>query len=861
MTFLVVLFLIAASPENCCTSDKQPLREVLREIEEDTGFRILYRDAVVAGKTVDYRAGSNWQNTLLSELNRLQLDASIDNERKQIVIFRKPEQNGSKGILKGYIIDAKTGEGLPFANVMWMNEQGERNGTQTDLQGRFHFTISETGVLRVTVSYVGYHKRELSIEFGKSNQFEELAIRLTPSSYEISEIIVTGTMNRGVSDSIYSGLLDVGTFSPLGESNTIRMLQMLPAVNQGSSLMDGAYVRGSNSDALQVMLDGTVIYNHSHLFGLIDSFNADVIRTGSFYYDVTPARYQGPPGGTLSLITKTGSLYDFGGSAGVSNSVIRGSLEGPLVKGRASWLFAGRYSVLDAVDPFKSSDMISWGLNINRKNSLPNDSELLNDRIVIPGDYSVQFYDLHGKLFFEGDNDSRWTLSGYFGGDKTDQLTDRIIRASPDQQIRRFDRQTFETGNEWGNYSTNLSYYSSLDDLVTLTIQGGYSYYFTGFLKEDFIYQRPGSNNGDQQLFINDFENESELNHGYFSGEMQFRQLKLGASLNLYGVSYLERSINRPEFFQRSTPVMPELYSDFEFNFRDLVKGESGLRLHYFSDGGYLNASPRMKFNILPNRTVSFSLGYSRSYQYLYRLSFYNLTTADIWISATEDQKPASADHLSAGIYFKPWSSALFQVEGYMKWQQNQRFHEINIQSLEGPFEGRPWFFDNEGYSRGIEFLFRQPFGRVDLTQTYTYSISELRNNSLNNGDWFFAEWDRSHRFNSIITYSIFRELKLNLNWIYSTGVPDRLTLFREPGNRLGDYSRIDLSLLFNKDLGNQSLRIQAGIYNLTNRNNPWYREWVQTIDDSAIRPRLVPVLADVYDLGMQPSISLSYFF
>jgi len=625
--------------------------------------------------------------------------------------------------------------------------------------------------------------------------------------------------------------------------------------------MEGAYVRGSNSDALQVMLDGTVIYNQSHLFGLIDSFNADVIRTGSFYYDVTPARYHGPPGGTLSLVTKTGSLYNFGGSAGISNSVIRGSLEGPLAKGRASWLFAGRYSVLDAFDLFKSSDMISWGLNINRKNSLSDESQLLNDRIVIPGDYSVQFYDLHGKLFFEGDNDSRWMLSGYLGGDKTHQLTDRITRASPDQQTRRFDRQTFESGNEWGNHSANLSYFASVSDLVTLTIQSGYSYYYTSFLKEDFIYQRPGTTSSDQQLFINDFKNESELNHGYFSGEIQLRQLKLGVSLNLYGASYLERSLNRPEFFQRSTPVMPELYTDIEFNIRDLVKGETGLRLHYFSDGGYLNASPRLKFYMLPNEPLSFSLGFSRSYQYLYRLSFYNLTTADIWISATEEQKPAYADHLSAGIYLKPWSSALLQVEGYMKWQQNQRYHEINIQSLEGPFEGRPWFFDNEGYSRGIEFLFRQQLGRVDLTQTYTYSISELRNSSLNNGDWFYAEWDRSHRISSIITYNIFRELKLNLNWVYSNGVPDRLTLFREPGNRLGDYSRIDLSLLFNQGMGNQSLRIQAGIYNLTNRNNPWYREWVQTIDDSGIRPRLVPARADVYDLGMQPSISVSYFF
>jgi hypothetical protein len=54
---------------------------------------------------------------------------------------------------------------------------------------------------------------------------------------------------------------------------------------------------------------------------------------------------------------------------------------------------------------------------------------------------------------------------------------------------------------------------------------------------------------------------------------------------------------------------------------------------------------------------------------------------------------------------------------------------------------------------------------------------------------------------------------------------------------------------------------LQAGVYNLTDRNNPWYREWIQTVDDSGIRPRLSPRQVDVYDLGFQPSVSVAVYF
>jgi outer membrane receptor for ferrienterochelin and colicin len=236
---------------------------------------------------------------------------------------------------------------------------------------------------------------------------------------------------------------------------------------------------------------------------------------------------------------------------------------------------------------------------------------------------------------------------------------------------------------------------------------------------------------------------------------------------------------------------------------------------------------------------------------------------------ALEGQPPAYSDHFSASLSMSPWKNGFVQVEGYLKLQENLRFHEINFQNLQAGFNGSPLFNDNEGFSRGVELLFRQTGNRWELSQSYTYSITELRNDRFRNRDWFYADWDRRHRFNTVVSYQFFEGFSASMNWVASSGQPDRIRFSEPEQDRLGIYSRVDLSIEYSGSLGfgNQGderspqFRLQAGVYNLTDRNNPWYREWIQTIDDSGIRPRLSPEQVDVYDLGFQPSVSMAVYF
>lgn len=862
LIIILSLFLIQSQPAADSVHYDKSLHKIFQTIEKETGYKFLYRDVLVAGKEAEFTMTDNWRESLNQLLDNSNLSASIDDERQQVVIFKKSDTGGTIKEINGYIIDSETGERLPFATVGWQLGAGPIKRAKTDVNGRFTLPISdEQKILTIYVSFIGYQSSVLEFSSHSIQQNRLLNIRLEPSLVEISEIIVSGSTDSTPLETVYRGILDVGTFSPLGESNSVRMLQSLPSVSQGSSMVEGSYIRGSNSDALSVMLDGSIIYNHSHLFGLIDSFNADVIRTGNFYYDVAPARYNAPPGGLLSLVTQTGSLYEYGGSFGFSNSVVKGSIDGPIKKGSSSWILAGRHSILNTINLFNTSNMVSWGLDINRETSLPEGTVELNDRIVTPGNYSVQFYDLHGKLFFEQNENSSLTISGYLGGDNTSQASERIIRADANAP-RRFERSDFETKNSWGNRSANASYFKQLSGGQNIQIEGGFSYLYTGFLKEDFIYQRPGLDPKSPPLFLSEFENESELNHGYLKAEIEIERYAIGAALNLYSAAYLERSINRSEFFQETNSLMPELFAEYRFG--DDLSGyyiNAGVRMQHYSDGGYTHFSPRIRASLFRNSPVSIGISAGRNYQYLYRLSIFNQTTSDIWIMALEDQPPARSDHFSASISAKPWHRGFVQVEGYLKRQQNLRFHEINFQNIESSFGGNPWFINNDGYSRGVEVLYRQSIGNADLTQSYTYSVTELKNDRFRDGEWFYAEWDQRHRFNTIASYQLTDGVQANLNWIYSTGRADRFRSSNAIQDRLGNYSRVDFSISYSGNLGSNRVRVQAGVYNLTDRKNPWYRNWVQRIDRTGIRPRLTPELVDVYDLGIQPSITFGFYF
>lgn len=873
-TLLVILVFWGISQQAVAqfTFESTPLPEIIETIENETEYRFLYRESQIADIRLSF---SSTKGTFIDELQHtlspFQIALKADTTRMQIVLYRSIESNTSQTVsISGQVVDAQTGERLPYATIFW-NSGSRKLGTATNASGVFRVTVQTSNKnIILNSSYLGYQTNRVSLDLSNGTSFDDLTLRLQPETVKGNDIVITGFTYSSSSDSIYRNFVNTGVLSPFGENNTTRALQALPSVGNSTAINNGINVRGSSSDATHILLDGITIYNQSHLFGLLDSFNPNALQTSGFFYDVTPAQIPSAPGGTLSMLTKTGSLNAFRSSGGISNTAFNATLEGPIKKGKSSWLLSGRSSTMNSLNWFGNDALIAYGLNIERpREILADDLTDLQSRLVEPGNYDAAFFDLHGKIYFEFEDGSRLMAGAYYGADNVSQDAERLVRRfDPDMPNQRFSRVDVQTLNRWGNFSSSLSYKTPLSSALYSSSMAAVSIYETDFSKDDFVYNRIENDGNGVQVFTFPLKNQSIFNEfkldQSFDLILPISQWTFGGSFQYFLGEYFEESFDRPGFLNTFESGLIDLYAQMDYTQMNFLDLHIGSRLHYYTAGDYLKYSPRIKLKFFNEAPLSFAMGYSKDYQFTHRLSFYNISSPDIWIISNEEQPPTASDYFTAGLYARLFGNTLFQVEGYYKSLDNARLFEINAQTLTNSFDSPPWLYDNDGTAKGIEFMLRNRFQKLTLTNAYTLSESVFRNPAILDGAEFYAAWDRTHSFNTTIEYAFIPNLTAFMSLTASSGAPNRLYFLQvEDQQRLDQYRRVDAGLEYSFDIRNTKLEMNASVFNIFDRKNTWYRELNLVIDTSVPenQRRLSSQAVDVYDLGIQPSFNLMVWF
>lgn len=872
-SFVISGLLIIGVTQHVCAQyqyNNEPLLQIINDIEQQTAFGFLYRDALLSEIELSFNASEkNLFSKLRTSLLSHQLSLDVDSTRKQAIIYQKKatDTKNRTVTVRGQVVDAKTGERLPFATIRWQ-QQGATKGTGANESGAFSFSRTfNRQTIDITGSYVGYNPKTIRLNLSGKNAIRELTFRLQPTRIDGNELIITGTNSYNDIGREVTGLVNMGAFSPMGETNALRALQNLPSVSLAPALSDGLHIRGSTTDGFQVLIDDITIYNQSHLFGLVDSFNADILKRSGFFYDIAPAQFQAPPGGTLSLLTKTGSLDRLSGSAGLSNTSARISLEGPIQKGKSSWLISGRTSYMNTVDWFNNTDLVEWGLNIDRNRAVV-DNDLIDfeSRLVTPRQADASFFDLHAKTYFETQHGNQFIISGYWGGDDTQQQANRLYRSFSTNNVENLEERPVTTANDWQNAAGSIKYQRWFGDKIYSNTTLGASIYETSFSKEDFTYIDITKTRGSLQAFVFPFENQSILNEIKAEQQLQLTNEgwngTAGVSYHYFLGEYLEDSFERPGYFSSQSSRQIDTYLQLDYSRIKMLDIFGGMRLHYYSNGNFLQWSPRVKITLFPDSDLSLSGGYSKNHQFLNKISLSNTVTSDIWILASEMQPPTSVDYFSTGIYYAPSDLLYFQAEAYHKEFENIRLHEINTFSLSNTFNNNPWYVQNNGTGKGMEFLMRNQFDFVTINQTFTISEITLSNPEINDGDPFYADWDRTYRYTASAEVHPTNNITLYLSWMYASGTPNQLAIFGPQNEqRLGDYYRTDISAEYRQSLGEAELTFSAGIYNLLNRQNPWYRDLSFVIDQGASQNQFRSVPVDVYDIGIQPSFNIGVRF
>ncbi len=96
----------------------------------------------------------------------------------------------AQGTLKGVITDAKTGDPLPFVNVIVKQDGKQVHGGTTDFDGIYTIKPLNVGSYDIEVSYVGYDRYMRTGVNVKASGFTVVDIQLKSGATNLDEITI-----------------------------------------------------------------------------------------------------------------------------------------------------------------------------------------------------------------------------------------------------------------------------------------------------------------------------------------------------------------------------------------------------------------------------------------------------------------------------------------------------------------------------------------------------------------------------------------------------------------------------------------------------------------------------------------------
>ena len=253
---------------------------------------------------------------------------------------RAPER-----IVRGQVLGATDGKPVPNA-VVRLAPVGAVDWTNAE--GRFHLGPVPDGSYALRVEADGYASLELG--YAVAAEMPDAAIRLSPSTTELSEIVVATSryaLDRFGSNGALQIAGDTLAAQPGPGEDALRTLGRLPGMAQGG-LSAQSNIRGGEAGELLTLLDGFPIRETFHLpayhdvFGVLDP---ELIGEAEVYTGGFPARYGNRMAGIFDLHTVDASAEPHTGlGISVFNAVARNS--GRLDRAGIDWQAMARAGTL-----------------------------------------------------------------------------------------------------------------------------------------------------------------------------------------------------------------------------------------------------------------------------------------------------------------------------------------------------------------------------------------------------------------------------------------------------------------------------------------------------------------------------------
>jgi|GEM_PF-23173 len=773
------------------------------------------------------RSDDSLETRTLTEAERLYIEGRRKSTINTIYVGSSANHINDQGaVINGHIKDSETGESLVGATIF---VQELARGFITDINGNFTMSIPP-GSYIFRFNCLGMKELLYKMEIRSSG---ELDIEMSSRLYPIDEITVKSSefnnvrgLEMGFTQISIKNIKEIPVL--LGEKDVLKVVHMLPGVQNAGEGSAGINVRGSAADQNMFFLNKIPVYNTSHFFGFFSAFNPDIIRDFSFYKSNLPAKYGGRLASVIDISSRQGNSKNFTARGGISPITAKIAVEGPIIKDRSSYVLSARSTYSD------------WILKRME------DAELQNS--------NAQFYDLAAGISTKLNDQNLIKVFGYYSKDQF------LLAATEEFQ--------------YSNAGVSMDWWHQVSSILSAN---------TSFAVSQ--YQFDHENNS---LPLEAYQHDYQINHYELKSDFTLipgyrHKVTFGGNAILYDIDrgeilpLGEGSSRKPVSLGTESGIEGGIYVSDQVQVSDRLSIYAGLRYSfyaymgpqtvyeyapdnpaghefiddtlYFSDGEIVSfySGPEIRASAiyLTGSNNSVKLSYNKTRQYLYMLSnTIALSPTDQWKLSDYHVRPQSADQVSIGFYqdfnrkFLNFSAELYykKAKDIVEYKDGANFifsPQIETEVLQGK---------QKAY--GIELMMKKNAGKLSGWLSFTYARSLIKVDGdnyweqINQGNWYPANYDIPVSLNGVMNLRVNRRLSFSSNIVYHTGRPITypVTMFHRGDNRYISYSgrneyripnyfRLDLSVNLEGNLKSKKFwhsYWMLNIYNLTGRKNAY---------------------------------------
>lgn len=715
--------------------------------------------------------------------------------------------------ISGYLTEQSSGEALIGGTVV---VPAAKAGAYTNEYGFWSITLPK-GSYEVQFKYLGYAIESQTVDLQESMTLD-IGLKSESSQMDVVEIIAEDMEEAEDVQSTRMGTVKMNmkeiSLVPVlgGETDVLKVMQLMPGVSQGSEGTTGMFVRGGDADQNLIQLDEAIVYNTGHLFGFFSVFNPDALKDMTMIKGAFPAQYGGRLSSVLDLRMKEGNQEEFHVKGGIGLLSSRLNIEGPIIKNKLSFSLSGRRTYIDQV--FKT----------------------------VGFDIPYYFYDINAKANLKISNKDRIYFSSYFGDDvlkfsegvNTEDSTGSGMDTTGVDTTNNTNTDLLNFGFRLGNFTQTLRWNHLFSEKLFSNfslIHTTFNYNISGsFLDNSILITsriRDIGLKADFDWFLNP---KTHIKYGGSLINHRFRPnvVSTAGVVSEFLGSKEGNLINNYEFAG---------YAGADQELSTRVKVNFGLRLSGAATQGvvYPAIEPRVSGRYTLGEFSSIKASYSRMNQYMHRVSSSTIALpTDLWYPVTSKVGPQNSDQVAAGFQqYIPRAKLSITVEAYYKRLRNLiEYQEGASLILNDNFEDE--LVTGTGDSYGMEFLLRRKRGRLTGWVGYTLSWSKRNFDDLNGGEPYWAKYDRRHDVSVVSIFELSKRLSMSGVFVFQNGsrFTAQVAQYFQPNATL---TGVDVVPVYSDRNGIQMAASHRFDFNLilkSKRNRPdgtpkkYYREW-----------------------------------